>query len=58
MKVESAGLEVAGESEVVEVAEAAGDALGQLQQPVDGFHGAISQFGFHVGQGAIAMARA
>ena len=30
--------------------------LGQLQQTVDGFHGAISQLGFHVGSDAVAMA--
>ena len=47
MKAESVGFEVGGESEVVEVAEAAGGALGQLQQTVDGFHEAIGQFGFH-----------
>ena len=53
MKVDSAGFEVGGESEVVEVA---GDAFGQRQQTVDGLHDAIGQFCFYVGQDAVGIA--
>jgi hypothetical protein len=56
LQIESAGFEVGGESEVVEVAKAAGAAFSQLQQTVDGFHEAFGQFGFHVSRDAVAMA--
>jgi hypothetical protein len=55
LNVESASLEVVGETEVVEVTEPAGDACGRLPQTVDGFHAAVGQLGFHVVQDAFAM---
>jgi hypothetical protein len=40
----------------MKVAEAAWDPLRQLQQPVDGFHDAVDQSGFHVGQDSVEVA--
>jgi hypothetical protein len=39
----------------MKVADPAGDAFGQLQLAVDGFHEALGQFGSHVGLDAVAM---
>ena len=57
MKVKTTYCEACGEYSVILVVENLSVMrLGQLQQTVDGFHGAISQLGFHVGSDAVAMA--
>jgi hypothetical protein len=46
LEVKAAGLEISGDTEVMEVTKATGDALSHLEQTVDGFDGGISQAGF------------
>jgi hypothetical protein len=45
LEVKAAGLEISGETEVMEVTKATGDALSHLEQAVNGFDGGISQAG-------------
>ncbi len=54
-EVEMASFEIGGEAEVVEVAKAAGHALGRLEDAIDGFDGRVSQAGFHKGEDAAEM---
>src|SRR5512134_1577648 len=54
--VEIASLEVGGEAEVVEIAEALRDAFGQLEQAVDGFDGGVGEPGLQIGEDAGEMA--
>lgn len=56
LNVESACFETSRESEVMEAAQATGDAFGQLQRAIVGFRDAIGQSGFHLGQDAIKVA--
>ena len=43
LKVETTGLEISSDAEVMEVAETASDALSHLEQTIYGFNGGISQ---------------
>ena len=56
MNVEIASLQVWGEWEVVEVSEAPGDALGHLEEAVDGLDGGVGEPGFEVREDAGQMA--
>jgi hypothetical protein len=55
LEVKTAGLEISGDTEVMEVAKATGDALSHLEEAVNGFDGGISQAGFQIGQDAVEV---
>src|SRR5512145_1012765 len=55
LEVKAAGLEISGETEVMEVTKATGDALSHLEQAVNGFDGGISQAGVQIGQDAVEV---
>lgn len=51
-EVKTAGLEISGDAEVMEITKATGDALSHLENAVNGFDGGISQAGVEIGQDA------
>ena len=55
LEVETAGLEISGDTEVMEVTKAPGNALSHLEEAVNGFDGGISQAGFKIGQDAVEV---
>jgi hypothetical protein len=55
LKVETAGLEISSDAEVVEVAEAASNALSHLEQTIYGLNGRIGQTGLEIGEDAMEV---
>ena len=55
LEVKTAGLEIGGEAEVMEVTKATRNALSHLEETVNGFDRGIRQAGFQVGQDAVEM---
>ena len=55
LKVETTGLEISSDAEVMEVAETASDALSHLEQTIYGFNGGISQTGLEIGEDAMEV---
>src|SRR6476659_1706792 len=55
LAVKTAGLEIGGEAEVMEVTKATRNALSHLEETVNGFDRGIRQAGFQVGQDAVEM---
>ena len=53
--MKTAGLEIGGEAEVMEVTKATRNALSHLEETVNGFDRGIRQAGFQVGQDAVEM---
>jgi hypothetical protein len=54
-EVKTAGLEISGDAEVMEVTKATCDALSHLEEAVDRFTGGISQAGFEISQNTVEV---